>query len=140
MNFDDLNKDNFILYAMKYYENPQCLSEQDFHDDLKIIKYLKRFLNRYHLGGELKERLILNHLITLGNVYPIEVLTRILFLKISQKYWSYLKTFLIFLDYMPEQISSINGEKIISSNIQVNLEIANKLREIIPDGTSISRR
>ena len=58
--FDDLNKDNFILYAMKFYENPQCLSEQDFHDDLKIIKYLKRLLNRYHLGGELKERLINN--------------------------------------------------------------------------------
>ena len=138
--FEDLNKDNFILYAMKYYENPQCLSEQDFHDDLKIIKYLKRLLNRYHLGGELKERLILNHLITLGNVFPPEVLTRILFLKISQKYWTYLKTFLIHLEYMPEQISSINGEKIISSDIRVNLEIAKKLRETKPDGISISRR
>ena len=138
--FDDLNKDNFILYAMKFYENPQCLSEQDFHDDLKIIKYLKRLLNRYHLGGELKERLILNHLITLGNVFPAEVLSRILFLKISQKYWTYLKTFLIYLEFMPEQISSINAEKIISSNIKVNLEIANRLREISPDGTSFSRR
>ena len=138
--FDDLNKDNFILYAMKFYENPQCLSEQDFHDDLKIIKYLKRLLNRYHLGGELKERLILNHLITLGNVFPVEVLSRILFLKISQKYWTYLKTFLIHLEYMPEQISSINGEKIISSDIRVDLEIAKKLREIKPDGISISRR
>ena len=138
--FDDLNKDNFILYAMKFYENPQCLSEQDFHDDLKIIKYLKRLLNRYHLGGELKERLILNHLITLGNVFPVEVLSRILFLKISQKYWTYLKTFLIHLEYMPEQISSINGEKIISSDIRVNLEIAKKLRETKPDGISIGRR
>ena len=138
--FDDLNKDNFILYAMKFYENPQCLSEQDFHDDLKIIKYLKRLLNRYHLGGELKERLILNHLITLGNVFPVEVLSRILFLKISQKYWTYLKTFLIHLEYMPEQISSINGEKIISSDIRVDLEIAKKLREIKPDGISIGRR
>ncbi len=128
--FDDLNKDNFVLYAMKFYENPQCLSEQDFHDDLKTIKYIKRLLNRYHMGGELKERLILNHLITLGNVFPVEVLTRILFLKISSKYWSYLKTFLIFLDYMPEQVSSINGEKIISSNIGVDLRIAKKLREI----------
>ena len=82
------------------------------------------------MGGELKERLILNHLITLGNVFPVEVLTRILFLKISSKYWSYLKTFLIFLDYMPEQVSSINGEKIISSNIGVDLRIAKKLREI----------
>ena len=128
--FDDLNKDNFILYAMKFYENPQCLSEQDFYDDLKTIKYIKRLLNRYHMGGELKERLILNHLITLGNVFPVEVLTRILFLKISSKYWSYLKTFLIFLDFMPEQISSINGEKVISSDIGVDLRIAEKLRKI----------
>ena len=128
--FDDLNKDNFVLYAMKFYENPQCLSEQDFYDDLKTIKYIKRLLNRYHMGGELKERLILNHLITLGNVFPVEVLTRILFLKISSKYWSYLKTFLIFLDYMPEQVSSVNGEKVISSNIGVDLRIAKKLREI----------
>ena len=128
--FDDLNKDNFVLYAMKFYENPQCLSEQDFYDDLKTIKYIKRLLNRYHMGGELKERLILNHLITLGNVFPVEVLTRILFLKISSKYWSYLKTFLIFLDFMPEQVSSVNGEKVISSNIGVDLGIAKKLREI----------
>ena len=128
--FDDLNKDNFVLYAMKFYENPQCLSEQDFYDDLKTIKYIKRLLNRYHMGGELKERLILNHLITLGNVFPVEVLTRILFLKISSKYWSYLKTFLIFLDYMPEQVSSVNGEKVVSSNIGVDLRIAKKLREI----------
>ena len=78
---------------MKYYENPQCLSEQDFHDDLKIIKYLKRLLNRYHLGGELKERLILNHLITLGNVFPIEVLTRILFLKIPEESAGYEQRF-----------------------------------------------
>ena len=76
----------------------------------------------------------------IGNVFPAEVLSRILFLKISQKYWTYLKTFLIYLEFMPEQISSINGEKIISSNIKVNLEIANRLREISPDGTSFSRR
>ena len=128
--FDDLNKDNFVLYAMKFYENPQCLSEQDFYDDLKTIKYIKRLLNRYHMGGELKERLILNHLITLGNVFPVEVLTRILFLKISSKYWTYLKTFLIFLDFMPEQVSSVNGEKVISSNIGVDLRIAQKLIKI----------
>ena len=128
--FDDLDKDDFVLYAMKFYENPQCLSEQDFYDDLKTIKYIKRLLNRYHMGGELKERLILNHLITLGNVFPVEVLTRILFLKISSKYWTYLKTFLIFLDFMPEQVSSVNGEKVISSNIGVDLRIAEKLRKI----------
>ena len=130
MNFDDLNDDNFLLYAMKHYENPQCLSEQDFHNDLKIIKYIKRLLNRYKKTNELKIRLMLNHLIMLGNVFPIEVLTRILFLKIPNEYWSELKTFLIYLKYMPDEVESVNGGKIISSDIGINLEIAKELRKI----------
>ena len=126
----DLNDDNFLLYAMKFYENPQCLSESDFNNDLKILKYVKRLLNRYERTQVLKERLMLNHLIMLGNVFPFKVLVRILFLKIPVQYWSELKTFLIFLNYMPEKIESINGRSIISSDIQINLDIANKLREI----------
>ena len=122
--------DNFLLYAMKFYENPQCLSESDFNNDLKILKYVKRLLNRYERTQVLKERLMLNHLIMLGNVFPVKVLVRILFLKIPVQYWSELKTFLIFLNYMPEKIESINGRSIISSDIQINLDIANKLREI----------
>ena len=82
MKFDDITEQNFILYAMKFYDNAQCLSEQDFYNDLKIIKYIKRLLNRYKKTGELKTRLMLNHIIMLGNVFPVEVLTRILFLKI----------------------------------------------------------
>ena len=128
--FEDLNDDNFLLYAMKFYENPQCLSESDFNNDLKILKYVKRLLNRYERTQVLKERLMLNHLIMLGNVFPVKVLVRILFLKIPVQYWSELKTFLIFLNYMPEKIESINGRSIISSDIQINLDIANKLREI----------
>ena len=128
--FEDLSDDNFLLYAMKFYENPQCLSESDFNNDLKILKYVKRLLNRYERTQVLKERLMLNHLIMLGNVFPVKVLVRILFLKIPVQYWSELKTFLIFLNYMPEKIESINGRSIISSDIQINLDIANKLREI----------
>ena len=128
--FEDLNDDNFLLYAMKFYENTQCLSESDFNNDLKILKYVKRLLNRYERTQVLKERLMLNHLIMLGNVFPVKVLVRILFLKIPVQYWSELKTFLIFLNYMPEKIESINGRNIISSDIQINLDIANKLREI----------
>ena len=128
--FEDLNDDNFLLYAMKFYENPQCLSESDFNNDLKILKYVKRLLNRYERTRVLKERLMLNHLIMLGNVFPVKVLVRILFLNIPVQYWSELKTFLIFLNYMPEKIESINGRNIISSDIQINLDIANKLREI----------
>jgi hypothetical protein len=130
MNFEDVNENNFLMYSMKYYDNPQCLSEQDFHNDLKIIKYIKRLLNRYKKTNELKIRLMLNHLIMLGNVFPIQVLTRILFLKIPSEYWSELKTFLIYLKYMPDEIESINGKKIISSDILVNLEIAKELRKI----------
>tara|TARA_B100000513_G_C11850190_1_gene169097 strand:- start:179 stop:571 length:393 start_codon:yes stop_codon:yes gene_type:complete len=130
MKFDDITEQNFILFAMKFYDNAQCLSEQDFYNDLKIIKYIKRLLNRYKKTGELKTRLMLNHIIMLGNVFPVEVLTRILFLKIPEEYWSELKTFLIFLKYMPDSIDSINGRIVISSDISLNLEIAEELRKI----------
>ena len=130
MKFDDITEQNFILYAMKFYDNAQCLSEQDFYNDLKIIKYIKRLLNRYKKTGELKTRLMLNHIIMLGNVFPVEVLTRILFLKIPEEYWSELKTFLIFLKYMPDSIDSINGRNVISSDISLNLEIAEEVRKI----------
>ena len=128
--FEDLNDDNFLLFAMKFYDNPQCLSEIDFNNDLKIFKYVKRLLNRYQRTGEIKERLMLNHLIMLGNVFPVQVVSRILFFKIPEQYWSALKTFLIFLNYMPEKINSINGKNILSSDIQLDMKIAKKLRKI----------
>ena len=128
--FEDLNDDNFLLYAMKFYDNPQCLSETDFNNDLKIIKYVKRLLNRYERTGEIKERLMLNHLIMLGNVFPVQIVSRILFFKIPKEYWSALKTFMIYLNYMPEQILSINGEDVISSDIPIDMFIAKKLREV----------
>ena len=130
MNFDDLNEDNFVLYAMKHYENNQCLSEKDFYNDLKILKYLRRLLNRYENGGEIKVRLILNHLIMLTNVFPVNVTTRMLFFKMPEKYWSVLKTFLIFLNYMPEVIESVNGNVIISSDILLDMNVAEQLREV----------
>ena len=130
MNFEDLNEDNFILYAMKNYENNQCLSEKDFHNDLKILKYLRRLLNRYDNGGDIKVRLILNHLIMLTNVFPVHVTTRMLFFKMPEKYWSVLKTFLIFLNYMPDKIESIDGKVIISSDILLDMHVAEQLRNI----------
>ena len=130
MNFDDLNEDNFVLYAMKNYENNQCLSEKDFNNDLKIFKYLRRLLNRYENNGDIKERLILNHLIMLTNVFSVQATTRMLFFKIPEKYWSVLKTFLIFLKYMPETVEPVNGKKIISSNILIDMHVAEQLRNI----------
>ena len=128
--FSNLTEDNVILYAMKHYENSQCLSEVEFHNDLRIIKYIKRLFNRYKRTGEIKERLMLNHLIMLSNVFPVVVLTRILFLRIPQEYWVELKTFLVFLKYMPEVVETINGKEIISSDISIDMKIANKLRKI----------
>tara|TARA_Y100000034_G_scaffold126193_1_gene177060 strand:- start:390 stop:782 length:393 start_codon:yes stop_codon:yes gene_type:complete len=130
MNFEDLNEENFILYAMKNYENNQCLSEKDFNNDLKIFKYLRRLLNRYENGGNIKVRLILNHLIMLTNVFPVYATTRMLFFKMPEKYWSVLKTFLIFLKYMPETVESVNGKKIISSNILIDMKVAEQLRKV----------
>lgn len=130
MNFDDLNEENFLLYAMKNYNNPQCLSMSDFHDDMKILKYVKRLINRYLLTGDLKDRLILNHLIMFGNIFPIPVATRILFYKLPKNMWITLKTFLVYLNYMPDKIEKINGEMIYSADLGVDIKIIKILREI----------
>jgi hypothetical protein len=128
--FDDLTDKNIELYMMKYYENPQCLDLEEYNDDIKRIKYIKRLFNRYENTGDLKERLILNHIVVLYNVYDIEVATRILFFKIDPSLWSVLKTFLVFLGCMPERVLGIKGETILDSDIPVNFDIANHLREI----------
>ena len=82
MLFDDLNEKNFLIYAMKEYNNPQCTDAEEFNDDLKKIKYIKRLLNQYVSEGVLKERLLLNHIIIFYNVFPPTAATRILFFKI----------------------------------------------------------
>ncbi len=123
MIFENLTEQNFILYAMKIYENPQCLSEKDFEDDLKILKYLKRLFNRYQLTKELKHRLILNHLIMFTNVFPVPESIRILFLKIEEVHWPLLKSFLLHLNFMPDFIEKVNGKTIYSSNINENKEV-----------------
>ena len=130
MIFDDLNDDNFLMYAMKEYNDIQCTSIEEFYDDLKKIKYIKRLFNIYKNTGQLKERLILNHLIVFYNVFPIQSGTRILFYKIEKSFWPMLKTFLIFLDRMPETIDSIRGETIRTSDIQLDEGIVTRLRSI----------
>jgi len=126
--FDDLNEKNFLLYAMKEYDNPQCVQVEEFYDDLKKVKYIKRLFNQYLNEGVLKERLLLNHIIVFYNVFPVRSATRILFLKIEEEFWPILKTFLVYLSYMPEIIDSINGRAIISDNIQLDQGVVDKLR------------
>ena len=97
MIFDDLTDANFLMFAMKEYNNQQCTNIDEFYDDLKKIKYIKRLINRFLESGKLKEILILNHLIVFYNVFDNKAATRLLFFKIEEKYWSVLKTFLIYL-------------------------------------------
>jgi len=130
MRFDDLNEDNFLIYAMKEYNNVQCTGVEEFYDDLKKIKYIKRLFNIYKNDGQLKERLILNHLIVYYNVFPVQSGTRILFYKIEEHFWPMLKTFLIFLDRMPEKIESIRGNEIKSTDIILDEGIVTRLRTI----------
>jgi len=130
MIFDDLNDDNFLMFAMKEYNDIQCTDIEEFYDDLKKIKYIKRLFNIYKNNGQLKERLILNHLIIFYNVFSVQAGTRILFYKIEKDFWPMLKTFLIFLDRMPEKIDSIRGETIRASDIQLDDGIVTRLRSI----------
>ena len=130
MKFDDLTEESFLMFAMREYNNMQCTDIEEFYDDLKKIKYIKRLFNIYKNDGQLKERLILNHLITWYNVFPVQAGTRILFYKIEEQFWPMLKTFLIFLDRMPDKIESIRGKEIISTNIKLDDGIVTKLRTI----------
>jgi len=128
MIFDDLNEKNFLLYAMKEYDNPQCVQVEEFYDDLKKVKYIKRLFNQYLNEGVLKERLLLNHIIVFYNVFPVRSATRILFLKIEEEFWPILKTFLVYLSYMPEIIDPINGRAIVSDDIQLDQGVVDRLR------------
>ena len=130
MKFDDLNEGNFLMFAMKEYNNIQCTDIEEFYDDLKKIKYIKRLFNIYKNDGQLKERLILNHLIVFYNVFPTQAGTRILFYKIEEHFWPMLKTFLIFLERMPDKIESIRGKTILSPEIKLDEGIVTRLRTI----------
>ena len=129
MNFDDLNEKNFLLYAMKYYDNPQCVEVEEFNDDLKKIKYIKRLFNQYALEGVLKERLLLNHIIVFYNVFSVEAATRILFFKLEEEVWPMLKTFLFYLNFLPNKIESINGKTILTTDIPMDQGIVDSLRK-----------
>lgn len=101
--FEELNNKNFLLFAAKNYQNSQCMTQEEFEDDLQRFKYLKRLFNRYEVTGELSERLILNHLVVLYNVFGIKAANHMMFYKIEDKNWPILKTFLVYLNYLPEE-------------------------------------
>ena len=100
--FEKITPANWLMFAMHNYDNRQCEGEEEFQEDIKRFKYLKRLLKKYHETGNLKERLILNHIIILSNVFGIEASGILLFYKIDQDYWPALKTFMMFLNMVPE--------------------------------------
>ena len=100
--FEKLTNDNIAMFAIKHYDNPQCEGESEFHDDMKRFKYIKRLLRKYNESGELKERLILNHMIVVYNVFGAEAGSTLLLFKIEPELWTVLKTFMVFLNMLPE--------------------------------------
>jgi hypothetical protein len=129
MFFDDLNSDNIMIYAMKAYDRPDCILSE-FKEDLKRFNYLKRLFYRYRKTGEVKERLVINHIIVLYNVFGVEVCTRMLFYKMSEEDYPIIKTYLLFLNYLPLIVRGISGKDIITNDIPVDLTIAEALRTI----------
>ena len=121
-----LDESNFLVYAMHHYDNPQCHSIAEFEDDLKKILYLKKLLTRYKINGELRERLILNHIIVLYNIFG-DAATNMLFYKIEESNWDALITFLVYLERMPEAIPQY-GIKL--SDIKLDEKIIATLRNI----------
>lgn len=129
MSFENLTEENIMLYAAKAYDRPDCIMSE-FTEDMKKLNYLKRLFRRYRKHGEMRERLILNHLVILYNLFGPEVTTRILFFSSNQEDYSILKTYLLFLNLMPERVRGINGKDILSSDIPVDMNIAEVLRNL----------
>jgi hypothetical protein len=125
MKFDMLTEDNFLLFAMKVYDNPQCKDMEEFYEDINRIKYLKRLFKKYKSTGTLRERLILNHLIIFTNVFGIIASNRILFHRIEKELHPYLKTFLVYLNLLPENIPEIELK-----TIPLDKRIIDRLRKI----------
>jgi hypothetical protein len=116
--FHKLTPDNIMMFAMKHYDNPSCVDRKEFLDDMKRFKYLKRLFRKYDTSDVLKVRLILNHIIVLANVFGVDASSTLLFFKIEKKHWSTLKTFLVYLHYMPE-----NDLKDIATDVKVLKEL-----------------
>ena len=121
VDFSTLTPENINMFAMIHYDNPSCVDEQEFLDDMKRFKYLKRLFRKYDTSKDLKMRLIINHIIVLANVFGVDAATTLLFFKIERNHWPILKAFLIFLRYMPENDLV---------DIQINHEVMGKLGQI----------
>jgi hypothetical protein len=123
MRFDELNEDNYMLFAIKFYDNPQAVTKDDFEDDLKRIRYIKRLLKRYKKDGDLKIHLILNHLTILFNVFD-DAAVPLLFYNLERDLWPIIKSFLLFLNRLPEY------PKTSIDDIPEDMNCLSKLKEL----------
>jgi len=123
---EKLNENNFLIYAMHHYDNPQCHSLEEFEEDLKKFVYLKKLLSRYKKDNELRERLILNHIIVLYNVFG-DAATNMMFYKIDKSCWDTLITFLVYLERMPEELSEYSVKL---SDYMLDEQVISSLRKI----------
>lgn len=121
MKFDELNEDNYILFAIKHYDNPQAITKEDFFEDLSRFKYIKKLLRRYVKSGELKTTLLINHFIIIFNVFSDAALP-LLFFKIEKELWSSMKTFLLYLNRIPEYPKSFLDDIPVDENCLKILE------------------
>ena len=128
--FDDLNEKNYVMFAMKYYDNLQCTSIEEFNEDLNKIKYVKRLFNRFLETGELRTNLIMNHLIVIYNVFENEAATRMLFFRVEKRFYSILKPFLLFMNRLPKVVRGIDDKNIITNEIPLNEMTIKELRKI----------
>lgn len=126
---EQLNDDTVLLYAIKAYDKLNYV-KSEFEEDYKTFRYVKRLLQRYRATGEIRQTLILNHLSLIYNMFGIEAGTRLLFYKMDEADYSSLKTFLVFLNTMPEVVHGINGREIRSSDLPIDMVVANILRTI----------
>jgi len=126
MRFNELTNENYLMYALLHYDNPHCIDIKEYFEDVRKLKYIKRLFNRFKEDDVLKERLILNHLISFYNVFEYEAATRLLFFRVGEEYHSLLKTFLVFLNKMPDKIN----ENLYSSDIYLDEKIIEILRNL----------
>lgn len=131
MTIEKVDETNFLLYAAKHYDNPHCYDTVEFYEDLNRFKYIKRLLNKYEETGEIKDRLIINHLTIIYNVFGAEAGTRLLFLKLRD-YLHLIKPFLIMMGTLPDVVKKIGieGKDIHTSDIQMDEIIVGVLRKI----------
>ena len=119
--FEELNDENFTLFAIRHYDNPQCTSTEEFYEDIRRFIYLKRLLKRYQNTGEVRERLILNHLIVLSNLFGVNNTIRMLEFKLEKEFWPILKTCLLYLGYINEEWKQ---------EIPLDEEVTKRMREL----------